>query len=251
MKFIKKAVAGAALALSLSAAQATPINVGGVVWDPDHALDFEAQITFTQRLVPAGPTVELTGTGAVFSLNSFLPNIASFCPGCELTLQFGGFFALPSPTTPDSVFSNGWLKLYVDDTPDYVGGFDVANATNGPLWLSLVATYNRFVSDNPSNPGDLASGQLTVAWEVDSVNGGLAAGNFDTNSEPFPGTDPVFISDLFSRASSTFFLQPLVGNDSRQSNGTVTGNSIPEPGSLALAGLGLLGLAAMRRRRQQ
>ena len=49
--------------------------------------------------------------------------------------------------------------------------------------------------------------------------------------------------------SSSF--QPLNGSNGTLLTGTVdiTGNTIPEPGSLALLGLGLLGFAASKKRK--
>ena len=249
MKLFKKVLAGVAVAAAMASAHASPITVGGITWDPDWfasstSQDFKMEFSFTQFFVPAGPTIALNGYGEAFAMNGVSSDqfsttggsAFSFAPGRELTFKLSG---LNVTGTGLNTFSGGSLVLYSDNGNDFnnnINGPTGAGATNtdlGGAWLILNAVSSQFVSNSPDVNNPLQSGQLTVQWEV---TGGLAASNFDTN---FYTT-----YDARTRASAEF------ENGFATGNGTFTANSIPEPESLALVGLGLLGLAAARRRKQ-
>lgn len=159
----------------------------------------------------------------------------SFAPGRELTFSLGG---LVVTGTGQNTFSGGYLNLYSDNHNNFnnnLNGATGAGATDtdlGGAWLMLQAVSSQFISTSPDVNNPLQSGQLNVQWEV---VGGLAAGNFVNN---FYTT-----YDARTRASAEFEGQTATGN------GTFNANTIPEPESLVLVGLGLLGLAAARRRK--
>ena len=240
MKLFKKVLAGVAVAAALAtSAQASMINIGGVSWDPDAAIDFKAEFSFLQFFSGA----ELKGYGEIFKLNGVSVDQASttggaigtFAPGREVTFSLYGLYATG---TGQNTFSGGFLDIYSDNNNDYnvdVNGANNAAATNtdlGTAWLKLQAVSSQFATNSPDLSNPLLSGQLTVQW---TVIGGLAASNFDT--------DFYQTSDVRSRASAEFINNVATGN------GTINANTIPEPESLALVGLGLLGLAASRRRK--
>ena len=271
---------GALTLVASSYVQASQINVGGVQWDPDAAaplpdmsMDYFFYQWFTSSAdavtsaageTPVMNTIDptalsvgdtLTGIGEVSALNGNTAAINSIvggdlCPNCELTLAFGGFeiTSLNGGLLGGPTFANGWINFYVDNTPDFTptdaGFVDPANATDGQLWLALEVTSNAFLSANP------VSG--TLALEFEAV-GGLAQGNFDTNAT-FGGLSGGLV-DAIANNSAIFnnFLDlngDTVADYYANANGQLDGDSIPEPATLAVFGLGLLSIAGFKRRKQ-
>jgi len=223
----------ASLALSVSA-HASFINVGGVVWDPDSVNAFPA----AQDFFSSGNLFEnvakndgdiVNGYGIFDQMNSDVNNMAEFCPGCELTYTFS--MELVSFVGNVFTFKDLQIDIFVDHTPDYVA--TASTSGDGNLWLSLL------VDGNLTGFGtDLGTGSDTgTGSALLNVVGGIAAGNFDTNGEK-DGTDMVL--------SSSF--QPSGTPDVLKGGFELTGNSIPEPASIALLGLGLLGFARSRKK---
>ncbi|WP_438863404.1 PEP-CTERM sorting domain-containing protein [Neptunicella sp.] len=260
----KAIFSAAALALSLSAsAIASPVNVGGVVWDPDSFFDFTSNSNLVEDLLDAGAdgvfgTADdvvdtLSGFGLVTGLNG--TNQSTFCPsGCELTFEFGGFeiaSVIPDGGGARLGFTGGWINFYVDSSTAY-NALDKSTAVDGGTpWLSLQAheTFSGIHGIMTSIDATLSSyGAGTDAGlggGLLDVVGGAAMGNFDTDTQT-DGADWVF---------STSF-QPIPSGatpDGLELFGTADfrGSSIPEPSSIAILGLGLLGLAGASRRRQK
>lgn len=124
---------------------------------------------------------------------------------------------------------------------------DIANAIDGNLWLSYAGAVTTDTSGriatlfadtlglNSVHSGGSGFGYLDVL-------GGAAASNFNTNSYNIGGTiTDARLDSSFSTSNSGAW--PLSGT------AAIKTNAIPEPGSLALLGLGLIGLAATYRRK--
>lgn len=249
---MKKSIFSAALlAATLSfGATAAQINVGGVVWDPAESVDngfpslndFFAAGNIIEDAATGAPGQILTGFGEVQQFNSEDPNQAEFCPGCELTFTFSMKTVSFTPTfgvigvAPNAgtfEFTDFDLKFWVDDSEDFAG--TSATAGNGDLWL-------RFTSDLLSGDGfNLGTGSDSGSGTalIDAVDG-LAMSNFDTNGEA-NGADALL--------SSSF--QDFLGRaDTLRGTFEISGNSIPEPSSLALLGLGILGFGLRARKKK-
>jgi hypothetical protein len=244
MKMIKKTLIGVALAAGVAlSAQASMINVGGVVWDPDSAFDFSGTTaTAVQNINPM--TGELSGYGNVTLLNNTLQS--AFCPGCELTFTYSGYTPIGGAAVPgiggggsQIQYTGGLFRIYVDSTPETNGGttMTAANTADGVLWALLTGHANG--SGITLTGTNFFPFLLQGGGSLD-VTGGLAAGNLDTNTLS-DGADLLF--------SSTFTRFPTNTPLNATGSGTFDGNSIPEPASLALVGLGLIGAGALRRRK--
>ena len=221
-------------------AQAATINVGGVVWDPDavnafpQAEDFFSSGNLFENFA-VNPGDIVTGFGIFDQFNSDVNNAATFCPGCELTFTFTmelvAFTNLGGGAGTFD-FKDLMIDIYVDHNPNYVG--TLGTASEGNLWLQLQGATNLTgFGTNLGTGSDTGTGAANL-----NVIGGMAAGNFDTNMEA-GGSDLVL--------SSSF--QPGGPGGLLKGGFELTGNSIPEPASIALLGLGMLGFAASRKRK--
>ena len=246
MNLLKTFAAASAIAVASFGAIASPVTSGGVTWDPDYVsvlgADFFATSTYKQYYVAGvnnttyaagthflekndlalGDTVE--GFGAIDKLNGS----SAYCVSCtELTFSFSDFEVISVDVNGNPTYSSGDAGIYVNNGVSLFSSLTatVASVSADTAWLELAG--HTFTTTN-------TIGSIGGFTYLDVV-GGLVASNFDTNTL-LGGTDISFGGISLNTATG-------IGG------GAFAGNSIPEPTSLAIFGLGLLGLAGAARRK--
>lgn len=253
-----------AIALGALSAPALAINVGGIKL-PAPSPIFEATTVYENIVSLAGvpsiaPGASINGYGIVNQINGNSNICVAGWGNCELTYVFGGYTLLPGATPSTLEFTGGWINFYVGTgsqinfNPFVSSGQaqDLANAADGTLWLSLAGhTFKDVIT---GRTGTLLSEGSNFGTGVDSgrgngrldVTGGLAAYHLDTNSvsDLMGGFADFDLNSSFSTVGAPPHGQtPLAGVVS------IAGRSVPEPGLMALLGIGALGIAFSARRK--
>lgn len=234
---------------------------------------------------PAGAAPPLAGSGSVFTadtifLRSFLRDVAQpdGTGGAHYLSVVTGFDLRGSPVSPAGFGSQYGLYFDITDThtsgpPPEILRFSSINIAlkadpgnqNGPAFATVGGVG--FANTGPTGQADditLATGSMVTSFSnLDVTNGVLTAGEVET-FHPSPGQTGFFSSppldgsiflDIFSSNPATFVSTPQPdGTTITTFNGFVdTGQFVaaPEPGSIGLLAVGLLGLVPLLRRSRQ
>ena len=273
---MRKLLAGIAAAVAVCGAPtpASAINIGGI--DIPTGPHFSVASVFEDLLTPA--SVTLNGYGEINSINSLATSTYCGAP-CELTFTLTGYTVTALSGT-NLALSGGTVQVFLDFggvnfapsidgvTGQTTNAAALAAASDGTLFLTLtghaVDALGNTLLASGTNIGTASPSFFgTGLWDVAAGPGcGIACPNFNTNSIAADFGGP-FADLAFTTSGSSLVIPaytdrtcvgpagPIPGAPACVAGSAdIRGLVIPEPGSLALLSLSLIGAGLIGRRRR-
>lgn len=162
----------------------------------------------------------------------------------DVTVALGAHAYKNGATMPNDTVSvfTGQSGVYLPDGKGYANwsfdfAWNIGNCTGCRVILS--------VDTDPTAAVTLVSSDVTALGSQYADSWNLEMSFIPFNFDPFASSSTVFLLSVESGPVGDANILAQTGITVN-----VAGNNVPEPGSLALMGLGLAGLAAMRKRKQ-
>ena len=259
---MKKILLAAALILTMAAGQASAFTVTGPATQP--VTMFVTGVTTTFPL-----TASTVDTWGIFQVTSLISNTTSETVWSSSSTDhlYGAIWGLvdaPSSTTSPYQVQKGQFAIFESATNKYIDLLSSSDAINGNPLLALNTLFGSTSVLNGNFAPDVIPDTVTGTTMVTNSSAqftpasgdGKAYLNVTDPTSPTAGTQNAqFDSNLQNGGSDLFFEFSFntrnvpSGWGANIASASINGTVVPEPGTMALLGFGMLGLAIFGKRR--